>query len=268
MNQNTSDTPRRLSRRTFLSTSAHAAAVVGSSGLLAGTAVARPTMTESGKCPRIHIFSKHLQWLDYRGMAETAAEIGFDGVDLTVRPNGHVEPERVEDDLPQAVEAVKNAGLRVEMMVSSVNDPRDKRTEAVLKTAGGLGIRYYRMGYHHFDKARDIATQLVELKPAFRDLAAMNEQYGLAATHQNHAGDKYVGAALWDLHYLIRDLDRRWMGAQYDIRHAVAEGGTTWTLTLRLLSNFVNTLAVKDFVWAKNDNRWQTENVPLGRRHG
>ncbi len=95
-------------------------------------------------------------------------------------------------------------------------------------------------------------------------MAAMNKQYGLAASHQNHAGDKYVGAALWDLHTLIHDLDPRWMGAQYDIRHAMAEGGTTWTLTLRLLSQFINTLAIKDFVWAKSGNQWRTKNVPLG----
>lgn len=264
MNQNASRTAGQFSRRTFLSTTAKAAAVVGSSGLLPGPAAAGRSEAKPGTCPPIHIFSKHLQWLDYRGMAETAAEIGFDGVDLTVRPQGHVEPERVEDDLPRAVEAVNNAGLRVEMIVSSVRDPGDERTEAVLKTAGGLGIRYYRMGYHQYDKTRDIMPQLDELKPAFRDLAAMNAQYGLAATHQNHAGERYVGASLWDLHYLIRDIDPRWMGAQYDIRHAVVEGGTTWTVTLRLLSHFVNTVAIKDFLWAKGGKQWGTDNVPLG----
>ena len=63
----------------------------------------------------------------------------------------------------------------------------------------------------------------------------------LAATYQNHAGDKYVGSALWDLHYLIHDLDPSLMGSQYDLRHATAEGGTTWTLSLRLLSELINT---------------------------
>lgn len=264
MNQHGSDVRSRLSRRSFLVTTAKATALVGSTRWMAGATAAESPSDGPGSPPPIHIFSKHLQWLDYQGMAETAAEIGFDGVDLTVRPNGHVQPERVEDDLPRAVEAIKSVGLRAEMMVSSVRDPGDARTEAVLKTAHDMGIRYYRMGYHHFDKTRDITTQLNELRPAFRELAAMNKQFNLAATYQNHAGENYVGAALWDLHYLIRDLDPRWMGAQYDIRHAMAEGGNTWTLTLRLLSNFVNTLAIKDFVWAKRSDRWRTENVPLG----
>ena len=50
---------------------------------------------------KINIFSKHLQFLGYTDMAEAAAEMGFDGVDVSVRPNGHVLPEKVETDLPR-----------------------------------------------------------------------------------------------------------------------------------------------------------------------
>lgn len=263
MNQKTIDLPADLSRRSFLCAGAKVATALGVTGHLGMPATAVP-QAHTGARPRISIFSKHLQWLDYKGMAETAAEIGFNGVDLTVRPKGHVLPERVEDDLPRAVEAVNKVGLRVEMIASSAGDPRDERTEAILKTAGALGIRYYRMGYYRYDQTRNIMAQLNEFKPAFRDLAAMNKQYGIAATYQNHAGEKYVGAALWDLHYLMRDLDPRWIGAQYDIRHAMAEGGSTWTVTLRLLANLINTLAIKDFVWAKSKNKWRTTNVPPG----
>jgi len=257
------DLKYRWTRREFLSRSTKVAAALGMAQQL-GTATLAAAEAETVRRPRINIFSKHLQWLDYRGMADAAAEIGFDGVDLTVRPNGHVQPERVEDDLPRAVEAVKKAGLSVEMIASSAGDPDDERTEAILKTAGSLGIRYYRTAYFRYDNDRAITEQLNEIKPVVHDLAAMNRQYGIAATYQNHAGERYVGAGLWDLHELIHDVDPRWFGSQYDIRHATAEGGTTWPVTFRLLSRHINTLAIKDFVWAKRDNRWRLENVPLG----
>ena len=60
---------------------------------------------------KVHVFSKHLQFLNYQDMAAAARDIGFDGVDLAVRPKGHVLPERVETDLPKAVEAIRKAGL-------------------------------------------------------------------------------------------------------------------------------------------------------------
>lgn len=39
---------------------------------------------------QLYIFSKHLQFLDYTGMSEAAREMGFDGIDLTVRPKDAV----------------------------------------------------------------------------------------------------------------------------------------------------------------------------------
>jgi L-ribulose-5-phosphate 3-epimerase len=220
---------------------------------------------ESAPAPSgVHVFSKHLQWLDYEGMAQTAAEIGFDGVDLTVRPGGHVLPERVEEDLPKAVEAIRKAGLRPLMMTTAVNDPSDARTEPVLKTAAALGVRHYRMGYYRYRKDTPIQTTLDEIRPKLRDLAAMNEAYGLVGSYQNHAGDGYVGAPLWDLQGLLGGLDRRWIGSQYDIRHATVEGGTSWPTTLRRLAPYINTLVAKDFLWDRRDGKWQAVNCPLG----
>lgn len=211
----------------------------------------------------MHIFSKHLQWLDYNGMAQTAAEVGFDGIDLTVRPGGHVTPERAEQDLPRAVEAAKRAGVKVEMMVTAINDPDDPLTKSILQTAGQLGIRFYRMGYYRYDESKNVPQTLKEAAPKLRDLAAMNEHFGLAGSYQNHAGNGYVGASLWDLFLLLKDLDPKWIGCQYDIRHATVEGGMSWPTTFRLIASHVNTLVAKDFRWTKAGNRYGLENCPL-----
>ena len=57
------------------------------------------------------VFSKHLHWLSVDVLADALAEIGFDGVDLAVRPGGHVEPERVETELPAAGKNGLRAGI-------------------------------------------------------------------------------------------------------------------------------------------------------------
>lgn len=252
----------KRSRRSFLADSARMVAV-GASGLLMtrqASAEADAPSHERDIC----VFSKGLQWLNYDGMAKTVADVGYDGIDLTVRPGGHVLPDRVEDDLPKAVEAARRAGIRIPMIVTAIVDPNDAYTEKILKTAGRLGIRYYRLGYYRYDEARPIMAQLDEIKPRLRDLAAMSKQYGLAGSYQNHAGPKYVGASLWDLCHLLEGLDRRWIGVQFDIRHATLEGGTTWPVTLRLLADSINTLAVKDFHWARQDTAWTAQDCPLG----
>jgi sugar phosphate isomerase/epimerase len=154
--------------------------------------------------------------------------------------------------------------LRITMMATAINDPRDPHTEAILRTAGRLGIPYYRMGYYRYDRNKAIPEQLAEIRPMLADLVAMNRQFGIAGTYQNHAGARYVGAPLWDLYLLLKELDSRWMGCQYDIRHATVEGGTTWPTTLRLMMPHINTLVAKDFRWVREGEKWRAENCPLG----
>jgi sugar phosphate isomerase/epimerase len=250
---------RRISRRRFIKE----AVVAGTAAPM--TALAGVNRTDNGKPFDICIFSKHLQWLDYKGMAQTAAALGFDGVDLTVRRRGHVLPERVEDDLPKAVEAIKSAGIKPLMMATDINDPDEAKTEKVLRTASALGIKYYRLGYYVYRDDESIVETLREIRPKMRDLAAMNKHFDIHGAYQNHAGSKYVGAPVWDLWQLMQDLDPKYIGCQFDIRHATVEGGHTWPLHLRLMSKYIRTLVFKDFLWEKLNNKWRTVNCPLGK---
>jgi hypothetical protein len=100
--------------------------------------------------PMIAVFSKHLQWLPFADVGPVIAESGFRAVDLTVRPGGHVLPERVEDDLPRAVETLRKSGLSVPMMTTAITDANDPLTRRVLATAKKVGVTHYRMGYWTF----------------------------------------------------------------------------------------------------------------------
>ena len=57
---------------------------------LVSSAFAKPTLKKDEFS--IHVFSKHLQSFNYNEMSSFASEVGFDGIDLTVRPGGHVSP--------------------------------------------------------------------------------------------------------------------------------------------------------------------------------
>ena len=99
-----------------------------------------------------------------------------------------------------------------------------------------------------------ITSTLNEAKPKIRDLAAMNKHYNIHGDYQNHAGSRYVGAPVWDLWELIKDLDPAYIGCQFDIRHATVEGGQAWPLHLKIISKWINTFALKDFFWEKQKN--------------
>ncbi len=249
-------------RREFLMQSGAVAAAAALSSPFLKTAAGAEA--DDGVKMKICMFSKHLHKFDYQRTAEIAAEVGYDGVDLTVRPDGHVLPERVKDDLPRAVEIIRKAGLDVPMIASGILDPNDKNTEPVIATAAGLGVRFYRTGVYRYDTDKPIPPQLDEIRLKLKDLAAINKQYNIHGSPQNHAGANYVGAAIWDLWLMLRDLDPTWMGCQYDIRHASVEGGSVWPTSFSLIYPFVKTIIFKDFKWVKGSNRWQAIHCPMG----
>ena len=213
---------------------------------------------------KIYIFSKHLQWLSYEKMAEKAKQIGFDGVDLTVRPNGHVSPENVKNDLPKAVKAMKDAGLLADRITTSITDPDDALTIDILETASDMGIKSYRLGWFTYDSSCSVKENLLRYHKKLIKLADINRNLGLTASYQNHAG-LMVGGPVWDIGMMLEGIDANLVGVRYDIRHATVEGGTAWPLGMKFLSDKINSLDVKDFIWKEIGGKWQTYNVPLGK---
>ncbi len=247
-------------RRNFLKQSA---AIVGGVSLLGASPLLAKVPTTSNDL-KVHIFSKHLQFLDYREMAKAAKKMGFDGVDLTVRPKGHVLPENVERDLPKATEALKEVGFRPDLWTTNVTDVDNPLDQKVLETASKLGYQCYRTGWLKYPLDRDIQESMELYRKQFKKLAQLNQQLGLAGGYQNHAGKNYVGAAIWDTHQILEGISPEHLGFQYDIRHATVEGGTSWETALRLVKDQINSLVIKDFKWEQVDGKWKPVHVPLG----
>lgn len=190
---------------------------------------------------KISIFSKDLPELGYDQMASLVADMGFDGIDLTVRPGGHVLPENVARDLPNAIKAAKQKGLNIYMITTDIWEADDPFTEPILKTAASLGIQYYRMGRRFYDEKKSIANNLETFKTAFKKLAKLNQKYHIRGECQNHSGGGF-GAPLWDILEVIKNMDSLWTGVQCDLFHATVEGANSWPIGFDLLKPFIGTI--------------------------
>jgi sugar phosphate isomerase/epimerase len=225
-----------------------------SAAALAGAGNAAPASTAGDPGPlRVCIFSKHFQWTDVHEAAALAADIGFDGMDLTVRAGGHVLPERAEQDLPRAVETVRKAGLEAPMITAGIVDATSPHTEAILRTANSLGIRQYRWGGFTYDYSKSISGQLDALKPRVQALAELNAKYNICAMYHTHSGPRQLGASIWDVWTVLREMDPRWVAINYDIGHATVEGGYGgWIDSAHLVQKYMRGVALKDFKWGQN----------------
>lgn len=263
MNSSSSVGPA-VSRRDFVSMLALAGAAAPLSATLGRAQPASKPPTGPSAPTLLHVFSKPFHQLSFAQTAKLIAAAGGSAIDYTVRvPQGHVLPKNVSEDLPRAVEAAHAAGLKVEMITTEITSVRTEHAEKLLRTAAKLGVKYYRLGSFNYDLKLGVAGTLEKLKPDFVELAALNASLGIHGAIQNHSGAR-VGSAIWDLYELLRDLDPRAIGVQYDIRHAVAEGGQSWPLALRRLAPWIRCTDIKDFRWEQAPGKSTIENLPIG----
>jgi sugar phosphate isomerase/epimerase len=246
------------SRRDFLQTALGAAATIG-------LATNSPGQEKPSTPLKISIFSKHLHWLDWEPMAQMAKEIGFDGVDLTVRKGGHIEPERAEQDLPKVAEIVRKAGLELPMVTAGIVDTTTPHAEAILRALKSADIKRYRWGNLRYKDGQPIPPQLEALKREVAKLADLNRKYDVAAMYHTHSGME-IGAAIWDLWLVLKDQDTSRVGINYDVCHATIEGGLgAWVRSAQLVAPMMHGIAIKDFRWARNTKgEWGTQKCPLG----
>lgn len=242
-----------ISRRRFL----------GRSLVLGATAIAPGQLFSADpvKWP-VCVFNKPLQHLGYEAQASLVAEMGFAGIEGTVRKKGHVVPEKVETDLPKQIQALSDHGVEMTQMTTDVNNAESEVHRKVLRTAAELGVKRFRMGSIKYDSTRPIPEQVDVIRKTFAELVAFCKPLGIQPLYQNHSGAGRFGAGLWDLHQVLRDIDPSDAGMAFDIRHATVEGGQSWPTEFQLLRPWFGMVYCKDFIWEMGNPR--PKNVPLG----
>lgn len=256
-----------LSRRDFVARLAATATVLPLAGAVSTANAAEKksaAMAKPASPSTIHVFSKPLHMFPAAEAARIVAECGYGGMDYTVRTGQpHVLPAKAAEELPRAIDAARAAGLKVEMITTEITSARAEHTETLLRTAAKHGVKVYRLGNFNYDTKLGITGTFEKLQPALKELAALNASLGIHGAIQNHAGPR-VGGPVWDLYHLLKDIDPRALGVQYDIRHAIVEGAQSWPLALRLLAPWIRCTDIKDFKWQQSPGKAVIENVPLG----
>jgi len=233
--------------------------------LMVGATAAVTQAKSAAAAPSLILFSKLFPKLDCNELGKTVRRLGFDGVDLTVRPQGHVLPEHVSHDLPRAFEQIRSHGLSLPMITTGLTSAADPAARLTLSTAARLKIPYFKPGYLLYRNNQDIETTLAQAKRDTESLVALAREYGVVAGYHNHSGP-YVGTAVWDIRAMIADSDPRWIGYYFDPCHATAEGGVSgWLVSLRMALLRLKMVAVKDFYWEKRNGRWTMQMCPLGQ---
>jgi len=212
----------------------------------------------------IYSFSKLFQFLNYDELAAVFKESGLDGIDLTVRRGGHVEPENVERDLPKAANAAQKQGIPLASIVTDIIDTSNPLTQRVLKTASENGVKYYRLAYFRYESQKSISENLETIRTRMEQLGELNAKYNICGGYQNHYGT-YFGSSPWEILEVIKNMDKRKIGCFYEILHGIVEGLHSWPTALRAIAPYVTMRYIKDFYYSATEKNVRIVACELGK---
>jgi sugar phosphate isomerase/epimerase len=214
------------------------------------------------------MFSKHLGELSVVEAGRRIRDLGFGGVDLTVRPGGHVAPDAVGAALPRAARELADLGLKLPMITTGLVSAADPVSEPTLATAAELGIREVKLGYWPYRPFGTLRAQLDAARKALDGLEGLARRHNIRVSVHTHSGD-YLSATAGSVATLLRDRDPHHVGAYVDPCHLTLEGAASgWKQGLDLLQGSLSMVAVKSFgMFPKKtpagDTAWKDLMVPL-----
>lgn len=205
------------------------------------------------------LFTKLFRGHSIEEIGSTAAELGFDGIDLLIRPGHQVEPDAPERILA-AVEHLQSHGLQVPMATTDVTDTTRFPTERLLAACGEAGIELIRLGYWKYDPSRGYAACFDAARRDLEQLAKLAERTGVRVAIQLH-GDTIHGSGAQTA-ALLAGHDPKTIGAYPDPGNQVVQDGREdWRFTFDVLGPWLCCVGVKNGGW------FPGELAPTGQRH-
>lgn len=166
---------------------------------------------------KLALFVKPWKTLALPDLAAHTKSLGFDLIELPVRPGFQVEPENIEADLPAAVRLLADHGIRV-LNITAANSLGDERLYSACAKAGiGMNrVMFWQRDRGYWAAEADARRQLDEALP-------FCERYGIQIGIQNHSG-RCVPVNEMGAFHLLKDYDPRFVALVWDPAHNALEG--------------------------------------------
>jgi sugar phosphate isomerase/epimerase len=134
------------------------------------------------------LFTDNLADLTVARACEAAKAAGFDGLDLTLRPGGHVLPEAAEIGLAEARRAADHAGVAIPMISTAVTDIDSPHAEAIFAAAAHYGTRLVKLGYWDYRPFGTLAAQIERGREKLRRVVGLARKYRVLPCVHCHSG--------------------------------------------------------------------------------
>jgi sugar phosphate isomerase/epimerase len=237
-------------------------------GLAAGTLRASPQeRTAHGPqarvSPALCVHIEQFPGIGYDELGGVIHGLGFDGCVLSVEEGGHITPEHAELDLMRGVEAMTGRGVDVFGIGTPVTSPTDPILQLIFWVGHEMGVPIFLPGQWSFPGDGNVDGRLNEIQRQLSMLAALSSRAGMALAVHNGPGGEF-GGTVWDAAMLLRGIDARFAGFDFDAGFAARQGAASAALALRMALPRLKMVTARDCYWAKEAGGWTLTECPLG----
>lgn len=184
------------------------------------------------------VFTKAWKAVPLERLGELVRRMGFEGVELPVRPGFQVEPERADRDLPSAARHLADAGVPIRSVASAAE-------ESTIMACADAGVPLLRiMAPVRTDESYADAEE--RYRREFDALLPALDRAGVTLGVQNHAGRQVANAI--GLRSLIGRYDPRHVAAVWDAGHE-AVAGTEPELAIDTIWPHLRIVNLKNAIW-------------------
>ena len=184
------------------------------------------------------VFTKSWKTVPLGRLGELVRGMGFEGIELPVRPGFQVVPERAGRDLPAAARQLADVGVAIHSVAAAAD-------EAMIMACADAGVPLIRiMAPIGADESYADAEE--RYRREFDALLPALDRAGVTLGVQNHAGRQVANAI--GLRSLIGRYDPRHVAAVWDAGHE-AVAGTEPELAIDTIWSHLRRVNLKNAVW-------------------
>jgi len=147
-------------------------------------------------------------------LAKFIKNLGFDGIELPVRPGFQVPPEKVAKGLSEAARIFKDNGVKIGTIAAPTN-------EVTMAACAEAGVPIIRICVY-IPTEKDYLTAVADCQREWDALVPLCEKYKVAIGVQNHCG-RFIATAM-HLRHAVGRYDPRHLCAVWDPAHNGLEG--------------------------------------------
>ncbi|MCZ6676818.1 MAG: sugar phosphate isomerase/epimerase [Candidatus Poribacteria bacterium] len=182
-------------------------------------------------------------------LGEKSIELGYDGIDICVRPGHPIRADNVMEALPKAVKVWEGQGLVCPLATAAVDmiNPKAPDAEKLYIACAEAGVPRLKIGFWKFNEGDDYWQVLDAARTALEGFVGFSEKHGVQTCYQIHSGS-CVGSNCAGLMHLIKGFEPRHVGAYPDFGH-MALDGEDWAMGLSMIQEYLSVVGIKDALY-------------------